>query len=97
MKEKIIEFSKQFKVDIVYGSNMKTSVKEVEKIILPEDKENLIDYMKKKGIYESISMINFMSLQSKILKGQLEELKGKVKIGKDYKLNISKRRDIDEE
>lgn len=97
LKEKIIEFSKQFKIDIVYGSNMKTSVKEIEKVILPEDKESLINYMKEKGIYESISMINFMSLQSKILKGQLEELKDKVQIAKDYKLSMSKRKDIDEE
>jgi len=97
LKEKLISYAKQFGVDIVYGSNMKTSVKEIDKVILPEDKEELINFLKEKGIWNNISMINFMGFQSKILKGELDEVKDKVEVVKDYRLSLSKRKDLEDE
>lgn len=98
LKERLIQYAKQFEVDIVYGSNMKTSIKEIDKIVLPENKEELINLLKEKGIWENISMINFMGFQSKVLKGELDkEIKDKIEIIKDFRLNLSKRKDVDED
>ena len=36
-KDNLIRYAKQFEIDIVYGSNKKASVKEFDKIVLPED------------------------------------------------------------
>jgi putative RecB family exonuclease len=50
-KDNLIRYAKQFDLDIVYGSNKKCSVKEIDKVILPEDKVKLIELMKEKTIY----------------------------------------------
>ncbi|KHO52577.1 MAG: hypothetical protein QT05_C0020G0007, partial [archaeon GW2011_AR13] len=97
LKEKLIVYAKQFGIDIVYGSNMKTSVKEIEKVVLPEDKKELINFLKENGMWDEISMINFMGFQSRILKGQLDEVKDKVEIVKDFRLSLSKRKDTGDE
>ncbi len=95
-KEKLIQYAKQFGVDVVYGSNMKTSVKEIEKVVLPEDKEELIKMLKEKGLWDEMSMINFMRLQSKILKDEIdEEIKRDVEIEKDFRLSLSRRKDVE--
>jgi hypothetical protein len=97
LREKLIQYAKQFGVDIVYGSNMKTSVKEIEKVILPEDKEDLIKFLKEKDLWDDVSMINFMGFQSKVLKGNVdEEIKKFVEVVKDFRLSLSKRKDIED-
>lgn len=100
LKSKLIEFAKQKEVDVIYGSNAKASVKEFDKIVMPEgeDKEAFIKLMKDKGIYEECSMVCYPRLNSKILKGEIEdEIKDKVKIEKDYRITLSKRKDGEEE
>ena len=98
LKQKLIDYAKQFKIDTVYGSNMKTSVKEIEKVVLPEDKSELIAFLKNKGIYDDVSMINFMGFQSKVLKGELpQEVKDMVDIVDDYRLSLSRRKDLGDE
>jgi hypothetical protein len=96
-ESKIKEYAKQFGVNMIYGSNKKCSVKEIDKVVLPENKEELIEILKKKGIYDEVSMINFMGFQSKVLKGQLDEVKDKVDIVKDYRLSLSKRDDVEDD
>ncbi len=96
-KEKLIAYAKQFEIDIVYGSNKKCSIKEFEKVILPEDKGELISLMKEKGIWDDMSMINFMKFQSSVLKEQLDnKIKEMVDVIKDFRLSLSKRKDIEE-
>ena len=98
LKEDLIAFAKSKGIDIIYGSNMKCSVKEIDKIVLPEDKEELINMLKDKGIWEEFSSINFMRLQSKVLKDEIdEEIKKMVDIEKDFRLFLSKRKDVGEE
>lgn len=95
-KEKLIAYAKQFGVDVVYGSNNKCSVKEIDKIVLPEDKEELIQLMKDKGIWDDLAMINFMRLQSKFMKGDFDEhedIKDKIGKEKDFRLSLSRRKD----
>lgn len=100
-KEKLIQYAKQFGIDIVYGSNMKCSVKEIEKVVLPEDKEKkeqFIQLMKDKGLYEELSMVCYPKINSKILKGEMEEdIKQFVDLEKDFRLNLSRRKDSEEE
>ena len=96
-KDNLIRYAKQFDLDIVYGSNKKCSVKEIDKVILPEDKVKLIELMKEKGVWDEISMINFMRLQSKVLKDEIDkDIQKEVEIGKDFRLSLSKRKDVEE-
>ncbi|MFH1889532.1 MAG: PD-(D/E)XK nuclease family protein [Nanoarchaeota archaeon] len=98
LKDKLVQYAKQFGIDIVYGSNMKAGVKEIDKVVLPENKVELIAFLKEKGIWDCISMINFMGFQSKVLKGELgEEVREKIDVVKDYRLSLSKRKDVEEE
>jgi len=101
LKDKLIEFSKKFKVDIVYGSNNSAKVKEYEKIVLPEDeieREEFIQLLKDKGMWEEFSSINFMRLQSKALKNELDKsVNERLGREKDWRISLSKRKDLEEE
>ncbi len=100
LKKNLVEFAKQKGVDIVYGSNMKCSVKEFDKLVMPEgeDKDKFIQLMKDKGIYEDCSMICYPRLQSKVLKDDIDkELKKMCQLEKDFRLSLSKRKDVGEE
>jgi len=92
LREELINYALQFKIDVVYGSNQKASVKEFEKIVLPEEKTQFIQLLKDKGIYEDYSMINYSRLNSKIIKGDLKEIKEQVKIEKDFRVSLSKKK-----
>ncbi|MDH3353453.1 MAG: PD-(D/E)XK nuclease family protein [Nanoarchaeota archaeon] len=100
LKERLIKFAEQFGADIVYGSNMKTSVKEIEKVTLPEEnKEELINLLKEKGLYETYSMICSPRLYSHLIKGEIQDkdIRDKCEFGKDYRLSLSKRKDIEDD
>jgi len=100
-KEKLIKYAKQFGIDIVYGSNKKCSVKEFDRIVLPEDDEKkakFIKLMKDLGVYEECSMICYPRLSSKIIKGEIKgEIRDAVDIVKDFRLSLSKRKGDGEE
>src|SRR3990167_7587628 len=98
-REKLIAYAKQFGIDVVYGSNKKCSVKEFDKIVLPEgeNKEKFIQLMKDKGLYEDLSMVCYPRLNSKVVSGEIdEELKKMVDIIQDFRLSLSKRKDVEE-
>jgi putative RecB family exonuclease len=97
-REKLIAYAKQFGADIVYGSNKKCSVKEFDKIVLPEgeNKEKFIQLMKDKGLYEELSMVCYPRLNSKIVGGKIDdELKKMVDIVQDFRLSLSKRKYVE--
>lgn len=99
LKNNLIEFAKFKGVDVVYGSNMKCAVKEIDKLVMPEgeDKDKFIELMKKKGIYEDCSMVCYPRLQSKVLKNEIDkELKNMCEVEKDFRLSLSKRKDLEE-
>jgi putative RecB family exonuclease len=97
-KDKLIKYAKQFGVDVVYGSNMKCSVKEFDKIVMPEDKESFIKLLKDKGLYEECSMVCYPKLNSKVVKGDIDkEIQKMVDIVQDFRLSLSKRKDVEEE
>jgi putative RecB family exonuclease len=92
-ENKLIEFAKQLGVDVVYGSNNVAKIKEGQKIVLPEEKEELIAILKEKGLWDEIAMINFMRLQSHYFKGNLhKEILDKIKCEKDWRVSLSKKK-----
>ena len=97
LKEHLIEFSKQKGTDVIYGSNMKCSVKEFDKIVLPEEKEEFIKLLKDKGLWDEFSMVCYGRLNSRVTKGEIDdEIKDKVSIEKDFRISLSRRKDGDE-
>ena len=98
LKDELIEFSKQKGIDTIYGSNNLVKVKEGEKIVLPEEKEELIREIKEKGLWDEFVTLNFMRLQSKFFKGDLhEDIMKHISKEKDYRLSVSRRKDLEEE
>ena len=100
-KDKLIEFAKQKGIDIVYGSNMKCSVKEIDKIVMPEDDEEkakLIKLMKDLGVYEECSMVCYPKLNSKVLKDEIDKkVQNMVDVVKDFRLSLSRKKDGEDE
>ena len=97
MKEMLIAYAGHFGVDIVYGSNKKCSVKEFDKIVMPEDKEKFIDLLKKKGLWEEFSMVCYPRLNSRVVKGDVDEdIQKMLEIVKDFRLSLSKRGDVED-
>jgi len=100
LKQDLIEFAKQKKIDVIYGSNMQASIKEFDKLILPEDeadKKKFIDLLKSKGYWEECSMICFPRIQGKVVRKELHaDLMEKVRLEKDKRISLSKRKDIEE-
>jgi len=98
LKKELIAFSKQKEIDRVYGSNMKISVKEYQRIVYPEDKTELINMLKQKGLYDEVSMLSYPSLNSKILKGEIdEEISALTQKTTDHRLNLSRKKKDAEE
>jgi len=72
LKKRIIELAQERNTETLFGSHKKCSVKLYEKIVYPEDKTQIISLMKQKGIYSKFSNINYLKLNSEILKGNVE-------------------------
>jgi putative RecB family exonuclease len=97
-REKLIGYAKQFDVDVIYGSNKKCSVKEFEKCLMPEDKEKFLELLKNKGLYEDYSMICYPKINSGVIKGEIDgEIRDKCEIVRDFRLSLSRRKDIEDE
>src|SRR3989344_2136885 len=95
LREKLIQYAKQFGIDVVFGSNKKCSVKEFDKIVLPEDKGEFVKLLKEKGLWDELSMISYGRLNSKVLKGEVDgEIKDKVEIEKSWRVSLSGRKEM---
>ena len=89
LRNKIIELSRQKNTNILFGARKKCSIKEYEKVVYPEDKTNIINVMKQKGIYDKFSIINYMGLNSAIIKGDvMQEVTDLVKKDKTFRVSI---------
>jgi len=89
LKKSLIELAKQKNADTLFGTKMKCSIKEYEKIVYPEDKSQIVDLMKQKEIYDKYSMINYMGFNSAIIKGQVDkEIVDLIKIEKTQRLSL---------
>ncbi|MEI7961103.1 MAG: PD-(D/E)XK nuclease family protein [archaeon] len=90
----LIAFSQQHEVDIIYGSNKKVSVKEYDRIMWSdENKEKLEELLKKKGLYETFSMISYPKLNAQINEGNLSKTIEKLSTKeKDYRINLANKK-----
>lgn len=97
IKEKLIEFAKQKDINVVYGSNQKVSIKPYEKVIYPDNKEEIIQMLKDKGLYETFSMPCYAKLNSAILKKNIDdEIIKQVGKGEDFRISLSKRKEYND-
>ena len=96
-REKLVAYGKQFEVDAIYGSNKVAKLREFDKIIMPEDaetKEAFIKLLHDKGVYEECSMVCYPRLNSKVIKGEMDDdVCGCVDVVKDVRISLSKRKD----
>jgi hypothetical protein len=66
-------------------------------VVYPEDKSEIIELMKKKGLWEQFAMMNYPRFQSLTAKGEIDdEIKKLVEIVEGFRLRLSKRKDIEE-
>ncbi len=89
-KEHLINFAKQEKVETIFGSNKKVTVKEIEKLTCKEEnKEKLEKALEKSGLKEDFTQISYVKLyNSKDLPKSITKLLDKEK---DYKIMLSKK------
>src|SRR3989344_912854 len=73
LKDKIIELAKQKNTEVLFGNNKKCSIKEYEKVIYPEDKKQILELIKKKGLYDRFSSVNYFKLNPAILKEEIDK------------------------
>jgi hypothetical protein len=93
LKENLVKFAKEKGMEFVSGTDMKATIKEFEKLILPEDRKKFVQMIKDKGLYEEYSNLSYARLNSKFLRGELEdEIKDTVKTEKDWRISLSKKR-----
>lgn len=94
LKKKIIFLSKAKNASIIYGTDKKASIREGYRVIYPEDKEELIQTLKRIGVYDEYSSLNYLKLSPKIVKGDInKEIINLVKLEKDHKLTLSKNKE----
>jgi putative RecB family exonuclease len=94
----LIEYSKQLAANTICGTNMKVTVKETDKIILPEDKESFADMLKARGLYEEFTVLNNSRIGSKYKKGELPpDIAETIRTEKDFQVWLGKRKDIEDE
>ena len=69
-------------------------MKEYLSVVLPEDKTKLIALLKKKGLYDEFSNINYMKFNSTVIKGEIDsDVDKMVEKKKDYRVSLSNRKE----
>jgi putative RecB family exonuclease len=93
LKENLVGFAKQKGIDTIYGSNMKANVKDIKKIVIKENiKEELIQLLKAKGLWNEFEMLNYSRFNAYGRKGELDpEIRDMVGIGEDWRVSVSKK------
>ena len=76
---------------------MKCSVKDLKKVVLPEDREKLIELLKEKKLWDDFVMLNYSRFNSRGRKDELDEdIKKLIQLGEDWRITLSKRKDVDD-
>jgi len=99
LKDELIKYAGQFDIDAIYGSNKIAKIREFEKCEMFEEKDEVIRMLKEKGLYEDYSMICSSRLNSHIIKGIIKDkdLRGCMHMARGFRVNLSKRGDIENE
>jgi len=73
LKKKIIALAKEKNTEVLFGNNKKCFIKEYEKVIYPEDKEQIVKLIKEKGVYDKFSSVNYLKLGPAIIRGEIDK------------------------
>ncbi len=93
VREKIIRFSQQKGVSVVWGTDSKAFVKPLDKIEYPKTEE-FIQLLKAKGIYDELATLNYSKLQSKVVRREVPvEVLEKIKTEQGWVVRVSKRKE----
>jgi len=72
LKNKIFQLAKEKNTNVLFGINKKCLIKEYEKVIFPDDKTEIVELIKKKGLYEKFSSVNYLKLSPAIIKMEVD-------------------------
>ena len=72
LSESIVGYADGHGYNAVNGSDCYVVVSHQKKVVLPEDKTDVIEHLKRSGSYERYSMVNYPRLRSDIMKGQTD-------------------------
>ncbi|MFH1803203.1 MAG: hypothetical protein ABH864_07210 [archaeon] len=90
IREILIKLSQDKNQQILYGSKKKCSLKPYDKLIYPENKEQLIQKLKETGDYEKVSGIIYPRLSSKIMKEEVhKEIIAMIKKEKAFRFSLT--------
>jgi len=73
LKGKLIELAREKNTEVLTGTHKTCLIKPYEKVVFPENKEELIRIIKEKGLYERFSSINYLKLASPIVKNEIDK------------------------
>lgn len=73
IKKKIIELAKQKNTETLFGTKQKCSIKEYQKVIYPKDKTYFLALIKKKGLYDKFSSLNYLKISPVIVRGDIDK------------------------
>ena len=89
IKSEIANIAKLEGRNFLNGTHKGCSVKEHDKVIYPEDKDNFTKLIREKGIYDYFSQVNYSRLSSAIIRRDInidKEVLEKVKTIKDFRI-----------
>ena len=91
IKREIIKLAQEKQANVLFGNHKKCSIKEFEKIVYPEDKENFVNLIKQKGLYDKFSSLNYFKIAPAVRKKEIdEEILGLIKLEKDFMVTLGK-------
>ncbi len=91
LKDNITKLAIENNKDELIGTDCICSIKEYEKVIFPDDKSELIEMIKSKGLYDEFATINYLKLGPKIIKGEIdEEISQLIEKEKAFRISIKK-------
>jgi len=89
IKAELINIAKLENKEHIFGTHKMCSVKPFNRVVYPEDKTILVNLIKSQGLYETLSMLNYSRITSKINKKELsQDIINLVKIEKDFRLTL---------
>ena len=89
IKSEIINIAKLENKEHIFGTHKMCSIKPFNRVVYPEDKTVLVNLIKSQGLYETLSMLNYSRITSKINKKELsQDIINLVKIEKDFRLTL---------
>ncbi|MGI6595503.1 MAG: PD-(D/E)XK nuclease family protein [Elusimicrobia bacterium] len=98
LRQALIEYARQKKIDNVFGTSDKVSIKEEEKIVMPEDREVFIKILKDNGLYEKFSQLSYSAINSAYKNKKLPpELAEKLRTDQTIRFTLSQRKKSREE